>query len=80
MKLLRAQAIALLRGCGCKLTKPQRTAVNSQVNWTVFGPNLILIPGLGEQIGSVEFPQEQCGVFASPLSGVRWLWLLSWDS
>lgn len=29
------------------------------------GPTVILISGLGEQVGSVEFPDEQCDVFAS---------------
>ena len=27
------------------------------------GPTLVLIAGLGEQIGSVEFPEEQCAIF-----------------
>jgi pimeloyl-ACP methyl ester carboxylesterase len=28
------------------------------------GPTLLLVPGIGEQIGSVEFPIEQCRVLA----------------
>ncbi len=29
------------------------------------GPTLLLVAGLGEQIGSVEYPEEQCEVFAA---------------
>jgi pimeloyl-ACP methyl ester carboxylesterase len=29
------------------------------------GPTLLLVAGLGEQIGSVEFPKEQCEAFAA---------------
>ncbi len=29
------------------------------------GPTLLLVAGIGEQIGSVEFPEEQCDMFAA---------------
>ena len=38
--------------------------INYEVTIDGGGPPLILIAGLGEQIGSVEFPLEQCKLFA----------------
>lgn len=39
-------------------------AIHYEVTIDNGGPTLILIAGLGEQIGSVEYPMEQCQLFA----------------
>ncbi|HEY1778907.1 MAG TPA: alpha/beta hydrolase [Roseiarcus sp.] len=48
---------------------PVVTNRDYQINYEITrpgkGPTLLLVAGLGEQIGSVEFPDEQCEIFAA---------------
>ena len=48
---------------------PEAVNGNSKINYEVTidgdGPTLVLIAGLGEQIGSVEYPVEQCELFGA---------------
>jgi pimeloyl-ACP methyl ester carboxylesterase len=39
--------------------------INYEVTCDVEGSTLLLVPGFGEQIGNVEYPIEQCQVFAN---------------
>lgn len=39
--------------------------INYEITCDVEGPTLLLVPGFGEQIDSVEYPKEQCQVFAN---------------
>ncbi|RUT78996.1 alpha/beta fold hydrolase [Ancylomarina longa] len=38
--------------------------INYEVTCDVEGPTLLLVPGFSEQIDSIEYPKEQCHVFA----------------
>ena len=38
--------------------------INYEITCEGSGPTLVLVAGLGEQIGAVEYPEEQCRVFA----------------
>ncbi len=39
-------------------------SINYEVTCDNDGPTLLLVAGLGEQIGAVEYPEEQCALFA----------------
>jgi alpha-beta hydrolase superfamily lysophospholipase len=39
--------------------------INYEITCSGTGPTLLLVAGLGEQIGTVEFPEEQCQHFAA---------------
>jgi pimeloyl-ACP methyl ester carboxylesterase len=39
--------------------------INYEITCSRTGPTLLLVAGLGEQIGTVEFPEEQCQHFAA---------------
>ena len=38
--------------------------INYEITCPSSGPTLLLVAGLGEQIDSVEFPRDQCDLFA----------------
>lgn len=38
--------------------------INYEITCDIEGPTLLLVPGFGEQIDSVEYPKEQCHLFA----------------
>ena len=46
------------------IVKVKNFQINYEITCDGEGPTLLLVPGFGEQIGSVEYPKEQCQVFA----------------
>ena len=50
-------------------TSNKNCKIHYEVTVDSDGPTLVLIAGLGEQIGAVEYPEEQCAIFAR--AGVR---------